>query len=97
MFSKSSNTLFSTKVFRSMMRPYMNKILKKNRMRHMMKMNYLLFHLIRTSIPFLLLHIKKRTWWAIILLRSLMMRYSMIVEMNKTFKRISMKFLLQKL
>jgi hypothetical protein len=30
-------------------------------MRHMMKMKYLPFHLMRTSRPLLLLHIKKRT------------------------------------
>jgi hypothetical protein len=34
---------------------------EEDRMRHMMKMKYLLFHLMRTSRPLLLLHIKKRT------------------------------------
>jgi hypothetical protein len=66
MLSKSSSILFAEKVFRSMMRPYMKKSLKKTPMkkiwmRHMMKMKYLLFHLMRTSIPLLLLHIKKLT------------------------------------
>jgi hypothetical protein len=36
-------------------------LMKKIWMRHMMKMKYLLFHLMRTSRPLLLLHIKKRT------------------------------------
>ena len=80
----------------SLKRRSMKKVSKRKKI--LMKMKHLHWPspLMKTSIIIFLLYIKRGTWQVIILLKTLMILYSMIVEMKKVARRISMKFLLQK-